>query len=91
MKPRIEIRQNETGEVRTFVDNHDWEEPPDGDREFLWGEGNYSCDCNRELFFLRVKNEDEPLGEESRCGIERFSVRITNSETQELLYQDGSW
>ena len=33
--------------------------------EYMWTEGNYSCDCNRELFIKRQQGEDAP---DRECG-----------------------
>jgi hypothetical protein len=79
------IRKEETGEVRQSKHNiqidsgiHDpWH---------MWSEGNYSCDCNRELFFERSKNvemDDRNLV----CGDGvRFSVNI--KVDGEMVYQE---
>lgn len=54
---------------------------------FWWEEGNGSCDCNRELFFRRARDEDEP--DEVTCGDRRFRIeRILHGETGELLYSE---
>lgn len=39
---------------------------------FMWTEGNYSCDCNRHLFFERAFGNDPPLGGE--CSDGRYVV-----------------
>ncbi len=52
--------------------------------EYIWADGNFSCDCNRELFFLRAADEDEP--DETDCGDERFAVRIYSDG--ELVFDD---
>ena len=48
--------------------------------EFCWEEGNYSCDCNRESFFLRAQGKEEP--EKIECGEGRYSVilELSNGE-----------
>lgn len=62
-----------TGEIRTYIEedegDHDektrnWRLDEGGDI-YLWSEGNYSCDCNRALFFARAAGEDEP---DEPCG-----------------------
>lgn len=63
----VEIRKNETGEIRLMRDL-DWR----GD--FIWSEGNYSCDCNRSSFF----------GDDENCSLDRYSVRITADSGEEL-------
>ena len=59
---------------------------PDEDAEtwppFQWIEGNYSCDCNRELFFARAKEMPEPP---VSCGEERFGVCLVQGK---LTYED---
>jgi hypothetical protein len=73
----VEVRNNATGEIRSF----DYEPsylvtPSDGFDEWLWTEGNYSCDCNRALFFARANGEPDP---NEPCMPEgRFSIRITD-------------
>jgi hypothetical protein len=48
-----------TGETRIYEDEYEYS-------EFMWTEGNYSCDCNRHLFFERaIGNEPE---EDMPCG-----------------------
>jgi len=37
--------------------------------EFMFDAGNYSCDCNRALFFARAGDEDEP---DVPCGDSAF-------------------
>ena len=76
------IRNNETGEVRQHAANiqidsgvHD----PWG----VWSEGNYSCDCNRELFFY--DHEKGPEGLKCGDGV-RFSVNI--EVDGEIVYQE---
>lgn len=39
----------------------------DGSLPFWWEEGNGSCDCNRELFFLGDREDLE-------CGDDRFEI-----------------
>lgn len=62
--------------VRRLKDNEErWVPAPefsdDGGGVYMWTSGNYSCDCNRELLFLRAAGEPEP--ENTACGDqERF-------------------
>lgn len=60
----IEIAKKETGEVRHYRDEF-FDCSAESASEFLWTEGNYSCDCNRALFFARANGEPDPLVE---CG-----------------------
>ena len=79
----VHIRHNPTGEVRIAKDHTGWYRN-DEFSEFIWSEGNYSCDCNRCLFFKRVKDEDES---DCECGDNEYSVRIYD-EKGKLIYTD---
>ena len=75
----VEIRRNETGETRKY----EYEYPWDGD--YIWTDGNYSCDCNRRLFFGYAAGEK---GEdiETECGKGAFSIRIWDAG--EIVYDE---
>lgn len=64
------IKNNETGEVRKDINDGQF----DDSSFYLWSEGNWSCDCNRALFFARAKGEEDPEGLE--CTEGKFSVII---------------
>lgn len=44
----IRLRSADSGETRDFVDDCEYS---DDAIVFMYSEGNYSCDCNRSLFF----------------------------------------
>ena len=78
------IRNNKTDEIVTYEHDGCFE---DGVfQDFIWEEGNYACDCNRELFFYRAKNIEEP--EETKCGEEKYSVKIIRKSNGEVLYDE---
>ena len=82
------IRNNETGEIREYSDEVWWDfnEPYDDyPNDFIWSEGNYSCDCNRCLFFQRAKNENE---DDCKCGDELYSVNLKNPKNGEIFYRE---
>ena len=57
------IENPETKEVREFKGDWElWEDDPSGKDGliFIWTDGNYSCNCNRALFFASVKSEKDP-------------------------------
>lgn len=88
---RVFIRDNDTGEVRSYVDSgeYDWNDNGSFD-EFVWSYGNYGCDCNRFLKFERAAGNDPNLGD-PECGEVRFSVRIERADNGEEVYSDGEW
>ncbi len=67
MKYSIEITNNETGETRNVppeITKGDWDESD----LYMWTDGNYSCDCNRGMFFNNW--------EDGRflCGVKKYTV-----------------
>jgi hypothetical protein len=74
----VHIGRNADGETRRFsFDYYGY---------YIWDEGNYSCDCNRALFFARAKGEEDP--ENRPCGEEAYSVWITSADDGRELYRD---
>ena len=91
MKYKFQIRNNATGEIRTYDENFDWSGTVDEDNMiFMWTEGNYACDCNRELFFARAANEPDPEVGDNHCGSERFTVISALREDGETIQIDAS-
>lgn len=86
---RVTITDTTTGESRTFDDTGTWgnEYGDTGFQDYIWSEGNYGCDCNREIFFRRVKDEDDS---QRKCGEGRFTLRIVDPATGEELYADAA-
>jgi hypothetical protein len=74
----VYIRRNADGETRRFAfDYYGY---------YTWEEGNYSCDCNRALFFARAKGEEDP--QNRPCGEEAYSVQIIAADDSRELYCD---
>lgn len=72
----VHLRRNSDGLVRQIRRDGNWT-GEDG-HEFLWTEGNYSCDCNRHLFFARAAG-DEPAWDDLECGQSAYTiVKVTN-------------
>lgn len=80
MSVKIEIRRNSDGETVTIETVlHDM-------TEYMWSEGNYSCDCNRSHYFFEARGLNEP--ETDECGDYKFSVRLTDTENGEVIYDE---
>ncbi len=61
----VHIKNNKTGEIRQHIEkDENWFDGSD----FMWTEGNYSCDCNRALYFARANGSDDELAEGQDCG-----------------------
>ena len=80
-----EIKDNDTGEVREY-ETDEMLEPED---KYLcvshWESGNYSCDCNRRIFFLKANNEEV---EKINCGEGGFSVNLKNKKDGIVYYRE---
>ena len=88
------IRENASGEIRERETDGILDE--NGPSIFIWEDGNYSCDCNRYLFFTYGDEDDELrevkellLGDDgAECGHERYSVNLKNPVTGKIFYQE---
>lgn len=62
---QVLLRNNETKQEKLIaVDIDSWSEGSD----FLWTEGNYSCDCTRHLFFTDWDGTD------CECGGDKYTA-----------------
>ena len=86
----VRIRRNSDGVIRTYEGKGYWDDglcgEPAGPSTFIWEEGNFSCDCNRELFFLRAGQE--PEHDEVECGADRYAVELVNPKDGRVFYSD---
>jgi len=71
------IRRNEDGEVHTMSDEFY------GD--YIWADGNFSCDCNRSLFFDNI-----PWAGAHACGDTAFTVWIEDENGNRLYADDDA-
>ena len=82
------IRHNETQEIRRYrTEMIFFEDDEKYPLTFIWSEGNYSCDCNRKLFFEYVNGKkyediDHP------CSDGQYSVNLENPKTGEIFYKE---
>lgn len=79
---RIHIRNNQTGEVRTYQDDVLFSCPV-----FWWTIGNGSCDCNREIYFQRARGEEPDLDADT-CSEGRYSVILEDADTGRELHRE---
>ena len=70
-----------TGKRGVYLDNHDtiWQDNDEFGtfNTYMWDDGNYACDCNRGIFFIK----DHSLA----CGNTRFII-----EKVEVIHNDGT-
>lgn len=85
------IRNNITGEVREYLTDEVLHEGDEHPSVFNWKENNYSCDCNRGLFFEYALMNDMDEAEKrggGKCGEGGFSVNLQNPVTGEIYYRE---
>jgi hypothetical protein len=94
MKIDIHLRDNTTGERYVYYDDSDWagwDEDRNADYQIEWmfGDGNYACDCNRALYFEAAKTGKWPNNPDRDCGHERYTIeRIVERGTDRVVYYD---
>ena len=97
----VVIRKNDTGESVNYEEPyyvHQFHDDDDRDRDFLhygfseymWGAGNYSCDCNRELFWARTKGVEEPEHTGFCIGKGQYTVTAVyiKGEPDKIIWKD---
>ena len=77
---KVAITKIETGETRIHEDTY----PYKIDSRFIWEEGNYSCDCNRNLFFERAGGNEPSHTSIIACGNDvLYSIEFLPQVAQE--------
>jgi hypothetical protein len=91
---RVLLHDPETGFENTW-DNDDLVNDDGTFDDFMWTEGNYSCDCNRSYFITdwgKVGPERLRAMADDEVGLclngPTILVRITHRDTGEILYQE---
>lgn len=80
------IRKNATGEIRSYEnDAAILEAGAEYPSTFIWEDGNYACDCNRELFFERAGGIEPGA---TNCGVGRYSVNLENPADGTVFYRE---
>jgi hypothetical protein len=80
----VEIRRNDTGEIRALEMDDQIEDGMKFPSDFIWEDGNFSCDCNRSLFFRNAGGAYE----HARCTDGRYSVNLSLKDTGEVYYRE---
>lgn len=67
----VAIRKNDTGEIHLYNDLFEY----DNEDCMIWQytEGNFGCDCNRELFWYRADGI-ETIDNKHTCTDDRYSI-----------------
>jgi hypothetical protein len=73
----IEIKDTESNTTCCYVKDFEF-------HEYIWSEGNFSCDCNRGIFFENCMDMDVT---ENPCGNKRYYLRVYDMYG-DLLYSE---
>ncbi len=77
----VTIRRNSDGKTVDWHTDFAWHGP------FVWERGNWSCDCNREIFFCEAAGI--PEDEDCPCDESRYSV-LAITVDGEVVYSDAT-
>ena len=83
-----------TGEVRRYECENIWDTDAGAVHTYIWREGNYSCDCNRALFFAQAfpgnaREKDAAMdAADAECGSGGYLVNLENPKTSEIIYKE---
>lgn len=86
----VQLKEVSTGRTVTHQIEWDFNHPnAEEGLEFIFSEGNYRCDCNRELFFYRALDTPEHEIPDGGCGDDRFIVlAVRRISDGKIFYQD---
>lgn len=84
----VHIIRNSDGVERTYRDMDELLRD-DGETwsDYMWRDGNWSCDCNRYLFFQRAAGEEE-IDDDGPCGHDAYTVWIVNPADGSIIYDE---
>ncbi|MCK4500745.1 hypothetical protein KAU11_09605 [Candidatus Babeliales bacterium] len=87
MQLLIKIKDIRTCEVREMSISNG----PDSDEfnRYIWSDGNYSCACNRHLFFERAIG-NEPDDDDVKCGSMWYQISV-NIGDEEVFTDYDDW
>jgi len=80
-----EIRNNKAMTIHSYPTTAIWNEEEESPQIFIWKDGNFSCDCNRHLFFQRAIGEEES---DIECSEGKYSVNLRNPRTGMYFYKE---
>lgn len=85
-----EIKNNKTGEIREYKTEEYISKDEKLPNTFNWSDNNFSCDCNRYLFFKYANNEkvsDDEM-DSIECSDGKFSVNLKNEKNNQYYYKE---
>jgi len=85
IKTIVLIKKVDTQEIRKYDGG---EYPYLNTAIFQWSEGNYSCDCNRSLFFDYANDGDGEGEWDIPCSEGLFIVQLKDKNTNKVIYDE---
>jgi hypothetical protein len=86
VKAIAEILQVETGAIARYETDEIFQYGAPHPIIFNWAENNFSCDCNRHLFFYRAFGDNPDSLDECTDG--KYLVRLSNPVNGEVYYDE---
>lgn len=81
------IKRVDDGVIHKYETSADLSGDDEYPDPYIWTDGNYACDCNRELFFEYADGKE--YGDiETECTESRFEVNLENPVTGEIYYRE---
>lgn len=71
----LKMKNNITKETKTINVDLDWI------NDFIWSEGNFSCDCNRQIFF------DHNIDKDIECSSHIYTI-LSIHNNDKLVYTE---
>lgn len=84
MPYEVRIRRKADGVEQRYRVDDEWDDEVD---EYVWSEGNNSCDCNRWLLYERAAGRTPDL-EAAVCGTGAFAVTVILSDGTEMTFEE---
>jgi len=91
MDVNVTIKITRTTDGSSVEFKHSLYQTDDYDGIYLWRDGNYSCDCNRYLFFERAKGTSEEeidANDSGRCSGTLYRVDWIKDEAGNVLFEE---
>jgi hypothetical protein len=68
--------------------NHAYEGPWSDTEDFMWSDGNFGCDCNRQIFFERALGLEPSV--DPACGDSAYRVVSVTDEAGKIVYAEDA-
>lgn len=84
----VHMKSIATGEIRSYESFGIYTDEGDCVDTYIWEEGNFSCNCNRTLFWKRAGKEEVSMEDVEECGDPEYLVNLENPFNKEIFYKE---